>query len=179
MLTYKDCEEREGSLFRIKKAIREGRLHKMAKGIYSDTGDESELEVLQKRYPESVATLETAYYCYNLSDNIPDRYCFATAANARRIKDSRVRQCYVPAKVLWLGAKDVEFLGEKVRTYDLERLLIETARMKCAMPPDLYKEVILAFRGKVNEMYPAKIGDYLKEFPKRDLIERIVYEEVF
>jgi len=28
-------------------------------------------------------------------------------------------------------------------------------------------------------MYPAKIGEYLVGFPKRELIERIVDEEVF
>ena len=62
---------------------------------------------------------------------------------------------------------------------DLERLVIETARMKCSLPPDLYKEVILAFRKRSDDIVPSKIVEYLDRFPKRDRIERIIDEEVF
>ena len=51
--------------------------------------------------------------------------------------------------------------------------------MKSELPSDLYKEVILEFRKRTESMYPAKIGEYLVGFPKRDLIERIIDEEVF
>ena len=54
-----------------------------------------------------------------------------------------------------------------------------TARMKSRLPSDLYKEVILEFRKRADSMYPAKIGEYLVGFPKRDMIERIIDEEVF
>ena len=102
-----------------------------------------------------------------------------TARNDGRIKDGRIRQYYVPAEVLKVGMVIRDFNGEKIRTYDIERLLIETARMKSELPSDLYKEVILEFRKRVEIMYPAKIGEYLVGFPKRDLIEKIIDEEVF
>ena len=102
-----------------------------------------------------------------------------TARNARRIQDDRIRQYYIPAEVLKVGMVIRDCNGERIRTYDLERLVIETARMKCALPSDLYKEVISAFRKRTDEIIPAKIGEYLERFPKRDRIERIIDEEVF
>ena len=51
--------------------------------------------------------------------------------------------------------------------------------MSCVMPPDLYKEVILAFRKRSDDIVPSKIVEYLDRFPKRDRIERIIDEEVF
>ena len=179
LMGYKTCGERFGSPYQIEKAIEDGRLFKMEPGVYSDDGSESEVEVLQWRYPESVITLGTAYYYYDLTDVIPETYDFLTARNARRIQDDRIHQYYIPAEVLKVGMVVRDCNGERIRTYDLERLVIETARMKCSLPSDLYKEVISAFRKRTDEIVPAKIGEYLERFPKRDLIERIIDEEVF
>ena len=179
LYNYKTCQERFGSPYQIGKALANGHLYKMDKGVYSDTGRETELEVLQFKYPDSVVTLGTAYYFYDMTDVVPEEYDFVTARNDGRIKDGRIRQYYVPAEVLKVGMVIRDFNGEKIRTYDIERLLIETARMKSELPSDLYKEVILEFRKRVEIMYPAKIGEYLVGFPKRDLIEKIIDEEVF
>ena len=178
LMGYKSCAEHFGSPYQIEKAIADGRLFKMMPGVYSDSGSESEIEVLQYRYPESVVTLGTAYYYYDLTDVIPETYDFLTARNARRINDERIRQYYIPAEVLKVGMVVRTFNGEHIRTYDLERLVIETARMKCALPSDLYKEVVLAFRGRADEIVPSKIEEYLDGFPKRERIERIINDEV-
>ncbi len=179
LYNFRTCQERFGSPYQIAKAVDDGRLHKMEKGVYSDTGEESELEVLQFKYPDSVVTLGTAYYFYDMTDVVPEEYDFVTARSDGRIRDDRIRQYYVPGEVLRVGMVIREFNGERIRTYDLERLLIETARMKSALPSDLYKEVILEFRRRAEEMYESKIGEYLVGFPKREMIERIIDEEVF
>ena len=124
LCNYRTCQERFGSAYQIAKAVADGRLHKMDKGIYSNTGRESELEVLQFKYPDSVVTLGTAYYFYEMTDVVPDEYDFVTARSDGRIKDDRIRQYYVPAEVLKTGMVIRDFNGEKIRTYDLERLLI-------------------------------------------------------
>ena len=46
LLRFSDCKERFGSPYQIEKAVREGRLFKMAPGVYSESGEESEIEVL-------------------------------------------------------------------------------------------------------------------------------------
>ena len=103
----------------------------------------------------------------------------ATDCKARRIADPLVRQFYMPAGTYEIGQTTIEYCGDAVRTYDLERLLIETARMKGKLAPDLYKEVILSFRKRVDKLRAYKITDYLQHFARRDAIETVIYEEVF
>ena len=179
LLNYKSCRESYGSPYQIEKAIREGRLFKMETGVYSDTGKESEIEVLQERYPAAIVSFESAYFYYDMTDYVPEKYALVTGNHSRLIQDDRIRQYYIPAEVLKVGMVVRNCNGERIRTYDLERLVIETARMKCSLPSDLYKEVISAFRKRTDEIIPAKIGEYLERFPKRDRIERIIDEEVF
>lgn len=178
-LSYKDCRSRFGSPYQIDKAIADGRLRKIEVGVYSDGGRVSELGTIQFKYPKGILAFESAYFYHDLTDVIPDAYHIATPSNATAINDSRIRQHYVPVAIHAIGMTEIEYCGDKVRTYDLERLLIDTARMKSKLPSDLYKEVILSFRSKVGSLSEEKIGTYLPLFPKRDMIERILYEEVF
>lgn len=179
LYTFAECKKRYGSPYQIEKAIGDRALFKMGVGVYSDTGKENELQIVQWRHPQAVMTLDSAYFYRDLTNEIPDMYYMATDRKARRIADPLVRQFYVPEGTLGIGQTTIRYCGDEVRTYDLERLLIETARMKGKLAPDLYKEVILAFRKRVDEMIPSKITDYLQHFAKRDAIEAIIYEEVF
>ena len=178
-LSYKDCRTRFGSPYQIDKAIADGRLQKIENGIYSDGGRVSEVGTIQFKYPKGILTFGSAYFYHDLTDVIPDAYHLATPANATPINDSRIKQYYVPIAIYAIGMTEIEYCGDTVKTYDLERLLIDTARMKSKLPSDLYKEVILSFRAKVGALSEEKIGAYLPMFPKRDMIERILYEEVF
>ena len=66
-----------------------------------------------------------------------------------------------------------------MRIYDKERLLIETVRFRTKLPDDQYREVIGNFREIREELYGAKMEDYLEKFPRRDLIFRTIRNEVF
>lgn len=114
LIDYKSCRERFGSPYQIEKAVRDGRLFKMEARVYSDTGEESEIEVLLARYPRA-----------------------------------------------------------------LERLLIETARMKNRMPSDQYKEVIGFYRRERDKLDASKFPEYLERFPHRDRIMGIIDVEVY
>ena len=179
LLRFAECKKRFGSPYQIDKAVREGRLFKMAPGIYSESGEESEVEVLQARYPKSVLTLESAYYYYDMTDEVPEKYVFATADNAPRINDPTVRQVYVPFEALMAGATKFDYEGESLRIYDLERLLVETARMKSLMPSDLYKEIVLWYRANLGRLDSSKIGEYAVVFPHKDRIISVIDAEVY
>ena len=178
LMTYAECLKRQGSDYRLKKAIADGVVFKLGEGIYSDVGDESELEIIQWKHPNAVMTLDSAYFYYGLTDTIPEYYYMATASNARAILDSRVRQFYMPRGTYSIGLTEIDYQGEKVRAYDLERLVIETARMKPKLAPDMYREVVLAFRAKASTIDLTRLQIYLRNFAKRDLMERIICEEV-
>lgn len=179
LLSFSQCREKFGSPYQIDRVVADGRLRKIEPGVYSDGGEPSELEIIQFKYPKGILTLDSAFFYYDLTDVIPEAYHLATPSNASAIHDARVRQYYQPKAILSVGVTEIRRGADRVRTYDLERLLIETARMKSKLPSDLYKEVILAFRSRADRLSAEKICDYLTGFPKRNLIERIVYEEVF
>lgn len=177
--SYKDCISEYGSLYHINKAIGSGRLFRLEPRVYSDTGEENELEIVQWKHPKAVIAFDSAYFYYGLTDTIPSVYHMATDSAARRITDPIVKQYYMPKGTFDIGRTEMMYSGDNIRTYDLERLLIETARMKGKLPYDLYKEVVASFRERRAEMSPAKIQLYLRSFPKKGLIEDIIGEEVF
>ena len=164
----------------MKKAIAEGVLFRIEKGIYSDsTNRVSEEEILQKKYPSAIVTLKSAFLYYSYSDSIPDKYDLATDSKSAKISDDRVMQYYMPEGTLEIGKTELDYDGIKIRTYDLERLLIELVRYQTKLPYDYYKEVVANYRNNVNKLYPAKLDDYLEHFPRRNAIERVIEKEVF
>ena len=179
LIDYKSCRERFGSPYQIEKAVRDGRLFKMDAGVYSDTGEESEIEVLLARYPRAVVSFESAYYYYDMTDYIPEKYALVTGNHSRLIQDDRIRQYFVPDDVLDIGKTELDYDGAKIRIYDFERLLIETARMKNRMPNDQYKEVVEFYRRERDKLDASKFPEYLERFPHRDRIMGIIDEEVY
>lgn len=179
LYSFSECKKRYGSPYRIDKAISSGRLFKKGVGVYSDTNAENELEIVQWKYSQAVLTLDSAFFYYDLTDAIPEFYYLATAHGARCIVDPRVRQTFLPAGTEGLGETTIDYCGDKIRTFDLERLLIEVVRMKAKLAPDLYKEVVLSYRKRTATLQSHKVAEYLSHFPRREALEKIIYEEVF
>ena len=50
-----------------------------------------ELEIIMKKYPNAILTLNSAFYYYELTDTIPDHYYVATPKSNRKIEDVRVK----------------------------------------------------------------------------------------
>lgn len=171
--------ERYGTKYRVGELVRAGKLFRIESGIYADTADAPEVEVVLAKYPSSVLTLESAYYYYGMSDEIPDEYYLATDRKAAKIIDDRVVQRFVPSGTLMLGATEMDVWDEHLRIYDKERLLIETMRYRTKLPYDLYREVIAGFRAIRDGLYGSKIDDYLKRFPRKDVLKEAIRKEVY
>ena len=114
--------------------------------------------MIMKKYPKTILTGEYAFYCHGLTDVVPEKYDLATASKAARLKDNRVRQIYVREDIFLLGVTEKEVDGGKVRIYDKERMLIELLRNKNSMPYDLYKEIIMHYRG-IRRCFAEKQND--------------------
>lgn len=96
LFSYKECLDKYGSDYQIKKELAENRLFKIEKGVYSDKEYYSELELISFKYPDAVLTGVSAYYYYyDLTDFIPLKYNLATRRNYNRIKDNNVKQNFV------------------------------------------------------------------------------------
>lgn len=178
VLTYKDCIERFGSDYMIKKEISAGKLFQKGKGLYSDQALCSELEIITVKYPRAVFTSESAYYYYGLTDVIPDYYFLATKRDSTRIKDKAIKQIFVKDNLYEFGKSILEYQGTKISIYSKERLLVDLIRFKTRMPFDYYKEIIGNYRRIIDELDFFCIEDYADMLKNRKKIMEAIQLEV-
>lgn len=178
VLTYKDCIERYGSDYLLKKEISEGRLFQKEKGIYSFQKSCSELEIISIKYPRSVFTGESAFYYHSLTDVIPDYYYLATIRTDSRIRDKRVKQSFLKNEIFEMGKTKIQRNDVKINIYSIERMLIELMRFRSKLPFDYYKEIISNYRNKVEVMDIALVEEYADKFKNADKIMDMIQMEV-
>lgn len=178
LFSYQECLEKYGTDYMIKKCVQDGKLYVKEKGIYSDQRYVPELEVVMKKYPNAIMTLNSALYYYGLTDTIPDFYYVATPKNARKISDERVKQFYENSEAFDMGKSSIQYDGVDIVIYDKERLLVEVIRNKRKFPFDLYKEVITNYRKIIHDMDMAAITEYAYELPKTNMVMETLRLEV-
>ena len=108
-----------------------------------------------------------------------EKYTLTIPDHARPISDARIKLSFVPENVHLVGVTTFDYNDSKIRIYDKERLLIDTARMKGRLPPDQYKEVINYYRQIRDDLDGSKFPEYLELFPHRERIMQIIDTEVF
>ena len=64
------------------------------------------------------------------------------------------------------------------REIQKRKMLIEVLRYKNKLPYDHYKEVIRYYRDHLYEIDFELVESYLKNFPKKDFIQRALQDEV-
>lgn len=178
LLSYQECLKKYGTDYMIKKSIQKGELYIKEKGIYSDKRYVSELEIISKKYPDAIMTLNSAFYYYGLTDTIPDFYYVATPKSSRKITDTRVKQVYENSTAFEMGKTTIEYDGIDILIYNKERLLIELIRNKRKIPFDLYKEIISNYRKITHELDIVTVTEYAYELPKRNMIMETLRLEV-
>ena len=164
ILTYKECIDRFGSDYMIKKEISAGNLFQIEKGLYSDKQLCSELELVVAKYPKAVFTGESAYYYYGFTDVIPECYFLATRRGDTRIKDKSIKQIFMNDHLFEYGKKFLEYQNTKIPIYSREHLLVDLVRFKSKLPFDYYKEVVSNYRRIIDELDFFGIEDYAGMF---------------
>ena len=165
--------------YQISKAIEDGNLFKLDKGIYSDKEIINQLIIYSKKYPSAIATMDTAFYYYDLTDVIPQKIFFATPSNYRKISNDMIYQIYVPNDILNQGKIEFDINGEKVNMYDKERLLVELIRKRKQIPFDYYKEIISNYRKISDDLDMYKIDEYLSLYKNDVNLSDVLMREVF
>ena len=177
MYTYNDCLKKYGNEYQVNKALNEGRLYRIEKGVYSERKFEWEEAVIRFKYPKAVYTLNSAFYYHNLTDVIPEKHYLATARGTRAISDNRVKQIFENANVE-LGVTEMLRNNVSIRVYNRERMLIELFRNKNKLSFDYYKEIIENYRRIIDELDMQKIQDYMEELPKSGMVMETLQREV-
>ena len=176
--TYKKCLKEFGSKYNINKMVAEGSLFKHEKGIYSDERYVPDLAIISLKYPDTVITMNSAFYYHNLTDTIPDKFFLATSRGKSKISDKRVVQVFENSDNLMLGAEESEYNSVSILMYNRERMLVELLRNKNKLPFDYYKEIIENYRNTIHDMDIRLIQDYIDVMPKKNMILNALELEV-
>ena len=152
--------------YSIRSKSNEGKLFPIGRGFYTDKpGLIFRNEVLiSKHYPSAILTGLSAFSIYGLTDHIPDYFYLATEQHSFPIRKNDIKQSYQDSSFFEVGVTTKKLDEGIVRTYDLERLLIELFRLKEKYPREIYYEVINSFRKIKDKIDFYKVNQYLKYF---------------
>lgn len=178
LLTYKECLDKYGSDYQLKKEIASGSLFMKEKGIYSTKRNHSEIDVILRKYPKTVCTGKSAFYYHSLTDVIPDHYYLATRRTDTRIKDPRIIQSFLKDEIFDAGITEIQYNNSNIRIYDKERMLIELMRFKTKLPMDYYKEIINNYRKLSFELDFGIVEDYAAMFKSGAKLMNMIQMEV-
>lgn len=178
LLNYNECLFQWHSNYQIKKQIKKGALHQIEKGIYSNHKSVSYLEILNKKYPNAILTMDSAFYYHDLTDVIPEHYYIATDKHSISLRDKRIKQYYIPSSILNIGITTMNKSNTIIKLYDRERMLIELLRYKNKLPYDYYKEILGNYRNIIYELDIQRIQEYISLFPKSKMIAKTLETEV-
>ncbi|MBQ8231142.1 MAG: hypothetical protein IJZ34_04345 [Lachnospiraceae bacterium] len=179
LYTYKELLEEYKTQYNISTLISSGKIHKVDDKIYSDQAFTPKLAILTKRYPDAIVTMNSAFYYYSLTDDIPIHYYLVSKRNGTKIKDKQVIQTFEIAETFELGKEHMIVDGVNINIYSKERLLIELVRNKRKLPFDYYKEIISNYRKLVEQMDIWRIEEYSSKMYRGDYIMDTLQMEVF
>ncbi|MCQ2468060.1 MAG: hypothetical protein MJ166_11130 [Clostridia bacterium] len=178
LLTYNECVDKFGSKYNIRKLVANGVLFQLEKGLYSEKRYIPEYQVISKKYPKAIFTLNSAYYYHQLTDIIPDKYYLATGRAGSKIADARVVQIFENSEYLDFGAEMIKYGNTEIYMYNKERLLVELLRNKNKLPFDYYKEILVNYRKIIDGLDIQMIQDMAMVLPKSRMIMEALQMEV-
>ena len=178
--TAKELIEQGETEYSIRKKVSSGFLSIVERGIYSPDKDCFYIDevYISKKYPNAIITGLSAFYIYDLIDHIPDYFYLATIPHSFPIRRKDVKQSYQDSSFFDVGVVTKQIDSGSIKIYDLERLLIETIRLKEKYPRDLYYEVINSFRKIKSKIDFYKLNKYLKSFSNGDSLLQKIKEVV-
>lgn len=174
-----DCVKDYGSYYNVQLKVENGELFRIEKGIYSDKEYVPDLAILSFKYPNAVITLNTAFYLYDLTDEVPEFCTMATKREAAPIVDKRVKQIFIPKELLEVGKTTIDYKGYTITIFNKERMLIELIRYKSKLPFNYYKEILNNYRKLLPVLNAEKIKDYAELMPKKGKIISVLRTEVY
>lgn len=179
ILLYKNLIDQYRSDYKIKKLIKEKKLFKVEKGVYSDDNNVNYLEKITKKYPNAVFTMDSAFYFHNLTDVVPDKDYLALRRDSTKINDKRIKVIYHQDNLFEIGKSTLKVNNIDIQIYDKERLLIELIRNRKSLGFDYYKEIINNYREIRETLNIKKIAEYISKFSIEDHLYDVIMKEVF
>lgn len=121
LYTRKEISKTYASTYQLNKVLEDKKIFKIQNGIYSDEEYVNPLAVITKKYPSFIFTMDSAFYYWDLTDVIPDRFCLATKQTSIRFKDEDIKQYFVDNDVFELGKTTLTVENVEINIYDKEK----------------------------------------------------------
>lgn len=176
ILLHRDLMKQGFSDYQVQNLVKKKALFFISKGIYSTDENINYLEVITKKHPNAIFTLETACYCYGLIDTISEPYVIATKQKDRKILDDKVKQIFMKDNLYFLGINNMKIGNINIKIYDLERLLVDVVRNKKNMDFDKYAKIISSYKRISKILNKRKLELYLSNFKDSKILLRIKNE---
>ncbi len=178
IIRHKDLVNKGYSAYQIKKLVEDKKLYFVKKGVYSTDKNINYFEMIAKKHPNAIYTLETAAYIYKLKSKLPNTYYVASKQKDRKMKEDFIKQIFMTDELYHIGVNNMTYQNVNIKAYDLERLLIEIVRNKTNIDNDSYKEIINSYSKIAKLLNKRKLEEYLPHFKNPKILERI-NNEVF
>lgn len=179
LYTRKEISEKYNSTYQLNKAIENKQIFKIQNGIYSDEEYVNPLAVISKKYPNFIFTMDSAFYYWNLTDVIPDKFCLATKQTSIRMSDEDIKQYFIDDELFEIGKTTLNVENIEINIYNKERMLVELVRKKNQLPFDYYKEIINNYRKIVNSLDSFKITEYISYYKNEETLYDRLQSEVY
>lgn len=167
-----------GSQHLFYQALKTGELIKVAHGIYSKDVLVHPWHVAMRLWPSSIVTMDSAFSYWGVSDRIPNQTHLATPRTGARISNPEFKQYFMRDDLLAVGLTTIDYYGQQVRIFNLERMLIELVRNKTSLPFDYYRELIHGYRDCAANMDFMLVDEYANAFSNTETLMTRIQEEV-
>ena len=179
LYTRKEISKEYNSTYQLNKALKNKIIFKIQNGIYSDEEYVNPLAVITKKYPNAIFTMDSAFYYWNLTDVIPDKFCLATKRINVRYKDEDIKQYFIEENLFEFGKTTLNIENVEINIYDKERMLVELVRKKTQIPLDYYKEIISNYRKIASTLDSFKISEYISYYKNEATLYDRLQSEVY
>ena len=179
LYTRKEISNIYNSTYQLNKAIYEKKIFKIQNGIYSDEEYVNPLAVVTKKYPKFIFTMDSAFYYWNLTDVIPDKFCLATKQTSIRINEEDIKQSFVDDEIFVIGKTILKVENTEINIYNKERMLVELIRKKNQLPFDYYKEIVNNYRKIANDLDTFKIAEYISYYKNEEILFDRLQSEIY
>lgn len=179
LFSYKELRKKYKHNKTIKKMMLDEKIFKIEKGIYSNEKNVNYLEVITKKYPNAIFTMESAFYYHNLTDVIPSKEYLSIKRDSTKINDDKIKVSYHKENLFEIGKTTMNVDGVNIQIYDKERMLIELIRNRNSLGFDYYKEIINNYRKIKDKLNTKKIAEYISNFIIEDHLYDVIMKEVY
>lgn len=145
IITASYCREESIPTIYLTRLVEEDQLVRIDRGIYvTKDGDYDELYFLQHKYKKIVFSYETALYLHSKTDKVP-QVIEVSVPYSYKINDvpNNLKIHYVKKDVVNIGISIVKTIfGNKVKAYDMERIICDFILNKKDVDPEVYVKTI-------------------------------------